>query len=84
MKKTFLKIYLLIVCGLPKKRGNYSRFWGKGEDDNWIFEAGIFRSLIIDFIDRGRGQWASRPIARLLEKNEERKKCKTRINYEDK
>ncbi len=69
MKTILLKIYMLIICGLPKKSGNYSRFYGKGEDDNWIFEIGAFRSILVDFVDRGRGQWASHPIARLMEKH---------------
>ena len=71
MKETIMKIYMLLVCGIPKKEGNYSRYYT--EKKNWIFEAGCFRSLIIDLIDR-KGCWASHPIDRLLEEAEEIKR----------
>lgn len=72
MKKFISKIWGRILCGKPVSRGNYSRYWGdcdeeKGIYENDVFEIGIFRSIIVDLLDR-KGSWASHPVNRFLEK----------------
>ena len=65
-----MKLYMLLICGLPKKEGNYSRYYAEGK--NWIFQAGCLRSMIIDLVDRERGSWASHPINNFLEKHRQK------------
>ncbi|MCP6727377.1 MAG: hypothetical protein KJI69_05210 [Patescibacteria group bacterium] len=70
MKKTkqlLHKIWLVILCGIPKKQGNYSVYWGDVDGENLIFEIGAFRSIIVDMLDK-KGQWASHPLQKLFDK----------------
>lgn len=61
MKIILFKLWLLLVCGIPKHEGNYSVYYGKKEGENWIFKIGKLRSIFVDTLEY-KGQWASHPL----------------------
>jgi len=67
MKTILKKFWIRIVCGKPRKMGNYSVYWGKKDGENYIFEVGALRSLIVDRLC-SFGQWASHPLREAIEK----------------
>ena len=82
IKKKISKIWGRILCGKPRKSGNYSRYWGICDEkndifENDIFEIGFFRSIIVDLLDK-EGQWASHPIDKFLNENKTNKKNNNR------
>ena len=60
-----------ILFGKKAERGNVS-IWINGK--NFIYEVGLLRALFIDLFWDGTQQWASHPLARLMEKIDKDKK----------
>jgi hypothetical protein len=57
------KLWVRILFGKARERGNVSRWSDKG---NTIYQVGILRSILIDKFDN-RHNWASHPIVRLFD-----------------
>ena len=67
MKILLKKIWILLVCGKIRKEGNYSVYWGKNDGENYIFEIGVLRSFVVDYLCSW-GQWASHPLPEFVER----------------
>ncbi len=67
VKKILFKIWLILVCGIPRKEGNYAVYWGVKEKEYWVFQISLLRSLLVDRVEK-YGHWASHFLNDLLEK----------------
>ena len=67
MKTILKKFWIRLICGKTRKTGNYSVYWGKIDGENYIFEVGALRSLIVDILCPW-GQWGSHPLREAIEK----------------